>query len=258
MRRIYFLFSVVFLLATHSSNAQWQGNDSGMCPNGQWVPSGPYGGMMCVPNQQSTGNDCGNGRSCPYGTQCCNSHNLCCSAGNYCSVIGCVPVGAVSCGNGYCDPGMACWTTNGRPSCITQQAAFARTHAQSLATWLAKNAARAMGNLSDRTDRAMIYALNDPNFTSGLADLLVNKLLIPDHLIPAKKAALISGLAGLSMNTVSCAQEHHFQCALDVTDTICSTFLAYLGPETSQVAAVLHIAGGFSTAYLYGYFFARN
>lgn len=42
-------FCVIF--AASRANAQWTGNDSGLCPNGRWVPSGPYGGMMCVPNQ---------------------------------------------------------------------------------------------------------------------------------------------------------------------------------------------------------------
>jgi hypothetical protein len=55
MRKFLFWFAaVVFVSPIPGAEAQWSGNDSGLCPNGRWVQSPiPGGGMgaRCVPNQ---------------------------------------------------------------------------------------------------------------------------------------------------------------------------------------------------------------
>jgi hypothetical protein len=55
MRKRYLLISAgCYLLTTLYAYGQWIGNDSGLCPNGRWVPSPiPGGGMgaMCVPDR---------------------------------------------------------------------------------------------------------------------------------------------------------------------------------------------------------------
>lgn len=110
-----FLFAAALLVCTihvPSARAQWIGNDSGLCPNGRWVPSpipGGGTGMMCVPKTTAdppAGNHCGGGAYCPEGTQCCG--NRCCDAGTYCSRFGCTPQGAVDCGQHYCLAGQKC------------------------------------------------------------------------------------------------------------------------------------------------------
>src|SRR5450631_4329362 len=91
---------------TSQASAQWVGNDSGLCPNGTWGPSGP--GMMCVPNRVQQPQQ----PLCPTGTSYCAHVNLCCGSGNSCSQSGCIPIGAVECGGHYCQSGQQC-TRNG-------------------------------------------------------------------------------------------------------------------------------------------------
>src|SRR5438874_5521700 len=56
MRKRLFVFPAVFFVSVMpTAEAQWLGNDSGLCRDGKWVQSPiPGGGMgaMCVPNQK--------------------------------------------------------------------------------------------------------------------------------------------------------------------------------------------------------------
>ena len=94
----------VIIFAASQASAQWVGNDLGMCPNGRWVTipaPGGTSGARCIPNEveeqpQSV---------CPAGMEYCPRVNLCCGSGNYCSIYGCTPIGAIDCGGYYCKPG---------------------------------------------------------------------------------------------------------------------------------------------------------
>ena len=73
------------------------GGPLGVCRPGSKCSVG--GG--CVPENSV---DCGGGRSCRVGLQCAPN--------------GCWPVGAVGCGNGYCNAGQICTSTGGISGCI--------------------------------------------------------------------------------------------------------------------------------------------
>jgi hypothetical protein len=103
----------VSISGLREADAQWIGNDSGLCPNGTWVPSGPYGGMMCVPNQVQQPQQ----PLCPAGTTYCANTHQCCNPGFYCSHYGCTPQGAVECGNYYCQQGQRC--ASAHRACLT-------------------------------------------------------------------------------------------------------------------------------------------
>jgi Protein of unknown function (DUF2974) len=111
------VFAIVLTVSfggLRDADAQWVGNDSGMCPGGTWVPSGP--GMMCVPHQQQQQPQ-QQQSICPAGTEYCPRVNLCCGSGNYCSIYGCIQRGSIDCGGYSCGPGMRCFS--GR-TCVPQ------------------------------------------------------------------------------------------------------------------------------------------
>jgi hypothetical protein len=122
--------------------------------------------------------------------------------------------------------------------------------------WLRDNAGHIVQDLSKRTDRAMDYALNNDEFKNALASILASKLGIPHHLIPAKQAEIVSAIAHLSLDFHDFSRGNRFEASMHIVNTVSSTTLALLVPYGGTMADALNIAGAFSTAYVYGYFFA--
>ena len=63
-----------------------------------WYNQNCHGGGQSEPQQPM----------CPAGTTYCSNANLCCGSDQYCSRYGCTPIGAIECGNYYCNPGQLC------------------------------------------------------------------------------------------------------------------------------------------------------
>lgn len=102
--------AILVVVQLCAAQAQWSGNDSGLCPNGHWVYQG-YA-AMCVPNQSQPQQP--QQPLCPAGSEYCAHVNLCCGSGNYCSTYGCIERGSVECGGWHCSPGQQCSRLQGR------------------------------------------------------------------------------------------------------------------------------------------------
>jgi hypothetical protein len=110
-----------------------------------------------------------------------------------------------------------------------------------------------IGTFDERNKIALNYALTNPTFISALAATLVS-LSIPQNVLGAKQAEIITAIANLGLDGKEYASGNHYQASLDMINTVSSATLGILVPYGGTLADSLNIGASFATAYSYGFF----
>lgn len=265
MRNVAFaVFAIVLLSPAIARSQMFQ------CPIGSH-PVGGGGGMMCQCADGSMASVygcpayrpqkpsvlyCGNNQTCPLGTTCCVSHQSCCSAGNYCSRLGCIPIGSTSCGNGYCPPGNVCTSNHGQLGCQTYQN-YAETTAYKIVKWLADNKAKLISTYEARNEKALEYVHDNEEVKNSIKAILRRRGMTAACGGNGKCTTIINTVLNAGSDYKDFSNGKYYQGTLHMVNQGSSALLSFLVPYGGNMADAINLAGSVATSYTYGFFFGQ-
>jgi hypothetical protein len=174
-----------------------------------------------------------------------------------------MPAGAEQCSNGgYCNSGSKCWNLNGSATCISAADAAVRNQANAIAEWLIKNKAQVLGRIEARNKIALDYALSNPEFAAAIAGFAASHtgpqaLAKNANLITERTKAITEAIANLALDGRELASGNHFNASTNMINTVSGTLLTVIVPWGGNATDAINLAGSFTTAYAYGFFWGQ-
>ena len=171
-------------------------------------------------------------------------------------LLGCIPFGSTSCGNGYCNPGNICINDNGGFTCQTYKT-YAYDTANRIVKWLAKNNATLIDTYEARNKKALEYVHDNTEVQRSIKAILARKGLTAACGGNGKCTTIISTVlnAGSDYNDFSNGQ--YYQGTLHMVNQGSAALLGILVPYGGNMADAINLAGSVSTAYVYGFYWGK-